>query len=94
MLTCYYDDADMIKLLWVHRRPLPIRASDIGTWTTVLTAMSLLAIITNVFIFAFTTEQVCELYTMHNINIMTKYLHLHCSLDDAIFSFLLYLCGE
>jgi len=53
--------SDIFKLFWVCRRPLPAQVSDIGTWASVLVALSWLAVVTNTFIFAFTTEQMMQL---------------------------------
>lgn len=54
--------SDMFKMCWVVRRPLPEQVSDIGTWSTVLVGMAWLSIVTNSFIFAFTTEQMMQVF--------------------------------
>jgi hypothetical protein len=45
---------DKFKLLKLHRRPLPERAKDIGTWAIILNTTSIIAIFTNSAIFCFT----------------------------------------
>jgi hypothetical protein len=63
-------DPDMFKLCWVVRRPLPEQVSDIGTWATVLVGMAWLSIITNSFIFAFTTEQARTVPFLHSLTLV------------------------
>lgn len=54
--------SDLFKLTYVVRRPDAIRTSSIGTWLTVMQGMVWISIMTNVFIFAFTTEQMMQLF--------------------------------
>merc|ERR1711862_591624 len=53
---------DLFKLAYVVRRPETVRTASIGTWQIVLQGMVWLSIMTNVFIFAFTTEQMMQVF--------------------------------
>ncbi|CAK4703945.1 unnamed protein product [Aphanomyces euteiches] len=49
--------ADQFKLLFVSRRPHVHRVGSIGIWESILTGLVWLSVLTNVFLFGFTTEQ-------------------------------------
>ncbi|KAG8249797.1 Anoctamin-1 [Homalodisca vitripennis] len=56
---------DAQKLLTYHRRPVAQRVADIGVWFSILDSISKLAVITNGFIIAFTSDFVPRLvYTL------------------------------
>ena len=52
--------SDLFKLFWITRQPNPRPAVDIGTWINILSGLAWLSIVTNVFLFAFTTEQMMQ----------------------------------
>ncbi|RHY23676.1 hypothetical protein DYB32_009094 [Aphanomyces invadans] len=68
--------ADQFKLLFVHQRPRVHRVGSIGIWQTILTGLVWLSVITNVFLFGFTTEQMMIWFPSY---FDTKHV------DDAIF---------
>jgi anoctamin-3 len=39
---------DAWKLLWKYKRPIPYKASNIGIWNDILSAVSYFAVLTNV----------------------------------------------
>lgn len=62
--------SDMFKLLFLTRRPIVKRAKSIGVWSKVLTAMTILSMVTNCFLFGFASEQLAswapEMYETHS----------------------------
>lgn len=53
---------DLFKLTYVQRRPRCVRTDNIEPWITILQGLVWLSIMTNVYIFAFTTEQMMQLF--------------------------------
>ncbi|RHY93167.1 hypothetical protein DYB37_010642 [Aphanomyces astaci] len=49
--------ADQFKLIFVHQRPRVHRVGSVGIWQTIVTGLVWLSVLTNVFLFGFTTEQ-------------------------------------
>ena len=49
--------SDRYKIFNLYRRPLPVRAKNIGSWKSVLIIMTLLSVITNIFLFSFSSNQ-------------------------------------
>lgn len=49
--------SDCFKITHVTQRPHAVRAQDIGVWENILEAQAYLAVLTNVLLFAFTSEQ-------------------------------------
>lgn len=54
------ERSDMFKLLFLCRRPVVKRAKNIGVWFKVLTAMMILSMVTNCFLFGFASEQLAS----------------------------------
>ncbi|KAF0695410.1 Aste57867_13759 [Aphanomyces stellatus] len=49
--------ADQFKMLFVSQRPHVHRATSVGIWQNIITGLVWLSVLTNVFLFGFTTEQ-------------------------------------
>lgn len=49
--------SDCYKIIWVTQRPTPMRSSNMGVWKAILKAQAFLAVLTNVLLFGFTSEQ-------------------------------------
>ena len=47
---------DAGRLLWVHKRPLPRRAENIGAWGDIVTFLSIVAVVNNGFLIAYTSS--------------------------------------
>jgi anoctamin-10/anoctamin-7 len=54
--NCINMVTDGHKLLFLHRRPIPRSAANIGTWYYIFLVITILAVITNVGLIAFTAE--------------------------------------
>lgn len=54
--------ADKWKIYNLYQRPLPYKQNTIGAWKTVLNVMSIIAILTNIFLFAFSSHQIEEFF--------------------------------
>jgi Calcium-activated chloride channel len=54
--------SDAFKLLFTYRRPTSQRVRSIGAWFTVLRFLSVLAIVTNCFIFGFSSAQMSSVF--------------------------------
>ena len=52
--------SDSFKLIFLHKRPQVHRVNSIGTWFTVLTIQTWIAIITNIFLIGFTSGQLLQ----------------------------------
>lgn len=59
---------DAKKLLTYHRRPVSQRVRDIGVWFKILHSISKLAVITNAFIIAFTSDFIPHLVYLLNVS--------------------------
>ena len=68
--------SDIFKIFWVTRKPNPRPVANIGMWLNILTALAWLSIITNIFLFAFTTEQMMQVPIMM-ITINDNTIHLY-----------------
>lgn len=55
-------NSDLIKLRFVSRRPLPERCASIGPWVHVLRLFAYTAVLTNVAVFAYTSNQMRMLF--------------------------------
>eukprot|EP00794_Sanderia_malayensis_P006792 gene6792-7557_t len=47
---------DARRLLWLNKRPIPLRAQDIGTWYTILKLLNYVGVITNACIISLTSS--------------------------------------
>jgi hypothetical protein len=54
--------SDLFKLTYTVRRPRAERADSIGIWMELLTMLVWLSVITNTFLFGFTTEQMATVF--------------------------------
>ena len=52
--------SDLYKIIFVTQRPTPVRSANIGVWQGILQAQAFLAVLTNVLLFGFASEQVCQ----------------------------------
>ena len=52
--------SDAYKLSFLYKRPIVKRVKSIGTWETVLLVQTWIAVLTNVFLFGFTSEQMLQ----------------------------------
>jgi len=52
--------SDAFKLSFLCKRPLVHRVKSIGTWETVITVQTWIAVLTNVFLFGFSSEQMLQ----------------------------------
>uniref|UniRef100_A0A1I8GIU1 Anoctamin n=1 Tax=Macrostomum lignano TaxID=282301 RepID=A0A1I8GIU1_9PLAT len=58
---------DAWKMVALLRRPIARRASSIGIWLQILTAISALAVVTNAVILGFTSEQIPKMVYQHTV---------------------------
>ena len=59
--TLYFSRLDAKKLLVRYRRPIPQNARDIGIWLDIMSTLTRVAVITNAFIIAITSDFIPEL---------------------------------
>merc|ERR1739844_581484 len=52
---------DAKKLIVLHRRPVAFRVRDIGVWLHIMESLGRIAVVTNAFIIAFTSEFIPKL---------------------------------
>lgn len=55
-------ESDKWKIMNVYQRPVPYKQSGIGSWLSVLNHMSIMAILTNIFLFAFASHKITEFF--------------------------------
>ncbi len=55
-------ESDKWKIMNVYQRPVPYKQSGIGSWLNVLNIMSIIAILTNIFLFAFASHKITEFF--------------------------------
>ena len=58
MFTYLETASDMFKLFYVTKRPLSMRTNNIKSWEVVMEFMSYLAIVTNLMLFSFSSDQI------------------------------------
>ncbi|TRY58069.1 hypothetical protein DNTS_022712, partial [Danionella cerebrum] len=66
---------DAQKFVCEYRRPVVERAQDIGIWLTILQFISYLAVISNAFLIAFTSDFLPRLYYRYTAGTMTGYIN-------------------
>jgi len=66
--------SDRFKIFNLYRRPLPTRAKNIGSWKPVLTIMSLLSVLTNIFLFSFSSNQLFTILGIEKREEILKYI--------------------
>lgn len=64
--------SDRYKLLNIYQRPLPERASGIGSWLGVLRIIGVLSVLSNIVLFAFSSEKMSEFFPF-----LFKIYHVH-----------------
>lgn len=58
--------SDRYKLFNLYRRPSPSRANSIGSWFAVINIMSLLSVLTNIFLFSFSSAKIQQVFGLEN----------------------------
>lgn len=66
--------SDRYKIFNLYRRPLPTRARDIGSWKAVMRIMALLSVVTNIFLFSFSSNKIIGLFGYEHMENMSKYI--------------------
>lgn len=66
--------SDRFKIFNLYRRPLPTRAKNIGSWKPVLTIMGLLSVVTNIFLFSFSSNQMFSILGIEKREELVKYI--------------------
>ena len=64
--------SDRYKVLNIYQRPLPERAYGIGSWLGVLRIISILSVLSNIVLFAFSSEKMSEFFPF-----LFKAYHIH-----------------
>jgi len=64
--------SDRYKVLNVYQRPMPERAEGIGSWIGVLRSISILSVLSNIVLFAFSSEKMSEFFPF-----LFKIYHVH-----------------
>ncbi|OQR97514.1 anthranilate synthase component I [Thraustotheca clavata] len=91
--------SDQFKLIYLHKRPAVVRATSIGIWQSILTALVWLSVVTNVFLFGFTTDQLSQFYPSWYTTVQVddvKYGgvdHIHVALDGASMNVMSFVFG-
>ncbi|XP_057207186.1 anoctamin-7 isoform X1 [Triplophysa rosa] len=70
---------DAQKFVCEYRRPVVERAQDIGIWLTILQFISYLAVFSNAFLIAFTSDFLPRLYYLYNEGSMSGYINFTLS---------------
>ena len=66
--------SDRYKIFNLYRRPLPTRAKNIGSWQAVLNIMTLVSVITNIFLFSFSSNQLVSFLGSGSRDEVVKYI--------------------
>uniref|UniRef100_A0A9J8BBW4 Anoctamin n=1 Tax=Cyprinus carpio carpio TaxID=630221 RepID=A0A9J8BBW4_CYPCA len=74
---------DAQKFVCEYRRPVVERAQDIGIWLTILKFISYLAVITNAFLIAFTSDFLPRLFYRYTTGSMRGYVNFTLSVAPA-----------
>ncbi|KAK2881507.1 hypothetical protein Q8A67_018775 [Cirrhinus molitorella] len=77
---------DAQKFVCEYRRPVVERAQDIGIWLTILKFISYLAVISNAFLIAFTSDFLPRLYYRYTTGSMSGYINFTLSVAPANFT--------
>uniref|UniRef100_A0A673NIE4 Anoctamin n=1 Tax=Sinocyclocheilus rhinocerous TaxID=307959 RepID=A0A673NIE4_9TELE len=77
---------DAQKFVCEYRRPVVERAQDIGIWLTILKFISYLAVISNAFLIAFTSDFLPRLYYRYTTGSMRGYIDFTLSAAPANFT--------
>ncbi|CAM4556395.1 unnamed protein product [Leuciscus chuanchicus] len=77
---------DAQKFVCVYRRPVVERAQDIGIWLTILQFISYLAVISNAFLIAFTSDFLPRLFYRYTAGSMSGYINFTLAVAPADFT--------
>ncbi|XP_056330037.1 anoctamin-7 [Danio aesculapii] len=77
---------DAQKFVCEYRRPVVERAQDIGIWLTILQFISYLAVISNAFLIAFTSDFLPRLFYRYTAGSMSGYINFTLSVAPANFT--------
>ncbi|KAK7156864.1 hypothetical protein R3I94_006798 [Phoxinus phoxinus] len=77
---------DAQKFVCVYRRPVVERAQDIGIWLTILQFISYLAVISNAFLIAFTSDFLPRLFYRYSAGSMSGYINSTLTVAPATFT--------
>lgn len=56
------QQSDRFKLRYTYQRPIPKKSKGIGLWNHVLNFMTIICVVTNIVLFAFSSDQIVEFF--------------------------------
>lgn len=71
--------SDRWKIKNVFQRPMPSKQSGIGSWLSVLNIMSVMSLLTNIFLFAFASHKIAEFFPSLFVDEHHQELHIEIS---------------